>query len=180
MHSAGHVHGLPGSQEYMGAFQISLWTSDSPVSPIKLVCLSFSSPSYLWAGLGSYNVKWLPLVCFLFFFFSFLAVPHVLWDLNSPTRDWTQVIAVKAQNPNHLLLIKKQMPLGIWLFPLGELQLKSDEDGLASVVFRDMSDRDDLLGIDGWGQHLLSAPSTSCQVFKATVEVGEADGRRAS
>ena len=32
----------------------------------------------------------------------FLAAPRGLWDLSSPTRDWTQTMAVKAQNPNHL------------------------------------------------------------------------------
>ena len=31
----------------------------------------------------------------------FLAVPHDLWYLSSPTRGWTQARAVKSQNPNH-------------------------------------------------------------------------------
>ena len=34
------------------------------------------------------------------YFFFFLATQNVLWDLSSPTRDWTQAMAVKAQNPN--------------------------------------------------------------------------------
>ena len=38
---------------------------------------------------------------FSFFFFFFLAAPCSLWDLSSPTRDWTQAEAVKSQNPNH-------------------------------------------------------------------------------
>ena len=120
-----------------------------------------------------------------FFFFSFLAVPHVLWDLNSPIRDWTQVIAVKAQNPNHLLLIKKKMPLGKWLFPSGELQLKSDEDGLANVVFGNHQAGQTVmifweLMVGGSTSFLPPLPAASLLIFKATVEVGEADGKRAS
>ena len=36
-----------------------------------------------------------------FVFWVFLAVPHGLPDLYSPTRDRTRAMAVKAQNPNH-------------------------------------------------------------------------------
>ena len=37
-----------------------------------------------------------------YFIFKFLAAPHSLWDLCSPTRDWTQAqpMAVKAPSPN--------------------------------------------------------------------------------
>ena len=42
------------------------------------------------------NLLWL-CVCV----FSFLAVLHSLWDLSSPTREWTQVPAVKAPSPHH-------------------------------------------------------------------------------
>ena len=31
----------------------------------------------------------------------FLAVLHDLWDLSSPTRDWTRSLAVRTQSPNH-------------------------------------------------------------------------------
>ena len=34
-------------------------------------------------------------------FFHLLAMLHGWWDLSSPTRDWTQAIAVNAPNPNH-------------------------------------------------------------------------------
>lgn len=27
-------------------------------------------------------------------------MPHILWDLSSPIRDWTWAMAVRAQNPN--------------------------------------------------------------------------------
>ena len=37
--------------------------------------------------------------CWLFFFFSFFGC--AVWDLSSPTRDWTQILAVKAPNLNH-------------------------------------------------------------------------------
>ena len=33
--------------------------------------------------------------------FIFWAAPHSLWDLSSPTRDWTWATAVKAPSPNH-------------------------------------------------------------------------------
>ena len=36
-----------------------------------------------------------------FFVFVFLAVLRSLQDLSTPTRDWAQAMAVKAQNPNH-------------------------------------------------------------------------------
>ena len=35
------------------------------------------------------------------FFVCFVAMPHGLWDLSSPTRNWTWAMAVKTQNPNH-------------------------------------------------------------------------------
>ena len=35
------------------------------------------------------------------FFFWFLVVSHVSWDLSSPTRDWNWLLAVKAPSPNH-------------------------------------------------------------------------------
>ena len=38
---------------------------------------------------------------FLCFSFLFLALLHVLQDLSSLTRDWTQALAVKALSPNH-------------------------------------------------------------------------------
>ena len=38
---------------------------------------------------------------FLSFFLVFLAMPHSLRDLNSPTRDWTLALAVKVLSPNH-------------------------------------------------------------------------------
>ena len=34
-------------------------------------------------------------------FFFFLAAPHSLWDLSSPTRCWTWATVVKAPSPNH-------------------------------------------------------------------------------
>ena len=37
----------------------------------------------------------------LFYYFIFLATPRGLWDLSSPTRDWTQALAVRARSPNH-------------------------------------------------------------------------------
>ena len=33
--------------------------------------------------------------------FFFLAVLHDVWDLSSPTRDWTRSLAVRTQSPNH-------------------------------------------------------------------------------
>ena len=36
-----------------------------------------------------------------FLFFLFLAMLQYLQDLSSPTRDWIQATAVKAQNPNN-------------------------------------------------------------------------------
>ena len=36
-----------------------------------------------------------------FFCFIFSAMPCGLWDLSSPTRDWTWAPAVKAWSPNH-------------------------------------------------------------------------------
>ena len=33
--------------------------------------------------------------------FGFLAPLHSLWDLSSPTRDWTWAPAVRASSPNH-------------------------------------------------------------------------------
>lgn len=77
------------------------------------------------------------------------------------------------------------MPLGKWLFPSGELQFKSDEDGLASVVFGNhqagqtvMIFRELMVG--GSTSFLPPLPAASLLIFKATVEVGEADGKRAS
>ena len=35
------------------------------------------------------------------FHFNFLAIPHCLWDLGSPTRDLTWPPAVEGWNPNH-------------------------------------------------------------------------------
>ena len=35
------------------------------------------------------------------FFFFFLAELPIFWDLSSLTRDWTQVMTVKAWNPNY-------------------------------------------------------------------------------
>ena len=77
------------------------------------------------------------------------------------------------------------MPLGKWLFSLGELQLKSDEDGLASVGFGDHQTGQTVmifweLMVGGSTSFLPPPPAASLLVFKATVEVGEADGRRAS
>ena len=36
-----------------------------------------------------------------FLFYFIFATLHGLWNLTSPTRDWTQITAVKTQNPNH-------------------------------------------------------------------------------
>ena len=38
---------------------------------------------------------------FFLFFVFFLATPCSLWDLSSPTRDWTQAMEVKVPSPNH-------------------------------------------------------------------------------
>ena len=38
---------------------------------------------------------------YIYIFFFFLVVPHGLWDLSSPARDWTWATAVKALSPNH-------------------------------------------------------------------------------
>ena len=32
-----------------------------------------------------------------------MAAPHRLWDLSSPSRDWTWAIAVKVQSPNQVI-----------------------------------------------------------------------------
>ena len=82
-----------------------------------------------------------------------------------------------------MLLIKKKMPLGKWLFPSGELQLKSDEDGLANVVFGNHQAGQTVMIfwelVGGSTSFLPPLPAASLLIFKATVEVGEADGKRA-
>ena len=40
-------------------------------------------------------------VLFFFKLVYFLATPQGLWDLSSPTRDWTWATAVKAKHSNH-------------------------------------------------------------------------------
>ena len=40
-------------------------------------------------------------IFYFILFYSFLASPHDLWDLSSPTRDWTHATAVKVPSPNH-------------------------------------------------------------------------------
>ena len=50
-------------------------------------------------------------VCF-FFFFSFLI--HDLWDLGSLTRDWTQALAEKTQNPNQWT--SREFPIMLLVF----------------------------------------------------------------
>ena len=63
-----------------------------------------------------------------FFFFS-LAAQLGFQDLNSPTRDWTRVMAVKARSPNHwatrefpgpLLLTQIGRDGSRWFHPAGE------------------------------------------------------------
>ena len=60
-----------------------------------------------------------------FTFFFFFASPCSMWDLISPTRDWTQAPAVEAWNPNHwsasefllnFCLILRQSYLAIFVF----------------------------------------------------------------
>ena len=41
----------------------------------------------------------------LILFLLYLATPHNLQDLSSPTKDWTQAIAMKAVSPNFWLLL---------------------------------------------------------------------------
>ena len=41
----------------------------------------------------------------LILFLIYLATPHNLQDLSSPTKDWTQAIAMKAVSPNFWLLL---------------------------------------------------------------------------
>jgi len=46
--------------------------------------------------------------------FIYLAAPRGLQDLGSPTRDWTWVMAVKAQNPNHEAA-RETLPPPLWM-----------------------------------------------------------------
>ena len=48
-------------------------------------------------------------------FFIFLAMPHGLWDLSSPTRDRTQAPAVKVLSPNHWTA-REFPPLKFYIF----------------------------------------------------------------
>ena len=56
----------------------------------------------------------LDLIIFLNFIYLFIAVPCGLQDVRSQTRDWTQALAVKAQNPNHKAA--RELPVfGYWI-----------------------------------------------------------------
>ena len=49
--------------------------------------------------------------CYAAFFFFFFAAPCSLWDLSSPTRDWT--LSSESQNPNHQTA--RQVPILLFL-----------------------------------------------------------------
>ena len=52
------------------------------------------------------------LVSYKLFLFIFLfATPHGVWDLNSPTRDWTWAMAVNVWNPNYYTNFFGLLPL---------------------------------------------------------------------
>ena len=75
---------------------------------LEIMNLTSFSISYQWHSQGhTVNVRdslepravhAIDHYCYVAFFF-FLAAPCTLWDLSSPTRDWT--LSSKSQNPNH-------------------------------------------------------------------------------
>ena len=75
---------------------------------LEIMNLTSFSISYQWHSQGhTVNVRdslepravhAIDHYCYAAFFF-FLAAPCTLWDLSSPTRDWT--LSSKSQNPNH-------------------------------------------------------------------------------
>ena len=42
-----------------------------------------------------------PLYLFIFYYYYFLAIPHRMWDLRSPTRIKPVLLAVEAESLNH-------------------------------------------------------------------------------
>lgn len=51
-----------------------------------------------------------------FFWFVFLAMPHGLWDLNSPTKDGTRAPALELHSLNHW--IAREAPDGVYFHHL--------------------------------------------------------------
>ena len=86
------------------------------VSSLINLCLPESKKYPLMFSLSCFTV-----FLFLFFFFwfafkIFLVMQHSLWDLSSPTRDWTRSSALEAWSSNHWT--PKEFPVLNFIFRL--------------------------------------------------------------
>ena len=81
----------------------------------NLTTFYYIKEGYIWKGYILYdsNHKWHCVWGFYLFVFLFLlAAPHCLWDLSSPTRDWTW--ALGSENVESQAVDHQGIPPTIW------------------------------------------------------------------